>query len=59
MSTICLGMLLGLLHLEMLASGGIYRPNTKLVVGEKLLLSVAHRTILWCTGQSDASVRCA
>jgi hypothetical protein len=28
--------------------------NTKLAVGEKLLLSAAHRTVRWCTGQSSA-----
>jgi hypothetical protein len=36
-------------------------PNTKLAVEEKLLLSVAHRTLRWCTIQSGApcSVRLA
>jgi hypothetical protein len=29
MSTICLGMLLGLPHLEMVGWGGIYRPKHK------------------------------
>jgi hypothetical protein len=26
-------------------------PNSKIAVGEKLLLSAAHRTVRWCTGQ--------
>jgi hypothetical protein len=26
-------------------------PNSKIVVGEKLLFSAAHRTVRWCTGQ--------
>jgi hypothetical protein len=47
MSTMCLGMLLGLPHLEMAGWGGIYRPHTNLTVGEKLLLSAAHRTVRW------------
>jgi hypothetical protein len=51
MSTICLGMLLGLPHLEMAGWGCIYSPNTNIVVGEKLLLSVSHRIVRWCTGQ--------
>jgi hypothetical protein len=45
MSTICLGKLLGLPHLEMAGWGVFIAPNTKLVVGEKLLLSAAHRTV--------------
>jgi hypothetical protein len=36
-------MLLGLPHLEVVFVG----PNTILVVGEKLLLSAAHRTVRW------------
>jgi hypothetical protein len=36
MSTICLGMLLGLPHLVMPAWGVIIAHNTKLAVGEKL-----------------------
>jgi hypothetical protein len=51
MSTICLGMSLGLPHLEMAGWGVFIAPNTNIAVGEKLLLSVAHRTIRWCTGQ--------
>jgi hypothetical protein len=35
--------------------GCIYSPNTNIAVGEKLLLSVAHRTIRWCTGQSGGA----
>jgi hypothetical protein len=32
--------------------GGVFiASNTKLAVGEKLLLSMAHRTVRWCTGQ--------
>jgi hypothetical protein len=51
MSTICLGMLLGLPHLRMAGWGCIYSPNTKVAVGGKLLLSAAYRTVRWCTGQ--------
>jgi hypothetical protein len=58
MCTICLGMLLGLPHLEMAGWGVFIAPNTKVAVGGKLLLStvtpdspVVHRTIQWCTGQ--------
>jgi hypothetical protein len=51
MSTICLGMYLGLPHLEMADWGYIYSPNTNRAVREKLLLSAAHRTVRWCTGQ--------
>jgi hypothetical protein len=51
MSTICLGISLGLPHLEMAGWGVFIAPNTKRVVGEKLLLSVSHRTVRWCTGQ--------
>jgi hypothetical protein len=40
-------MLLGLPHLGMVGWGVFIAPNTKLAVGEKLLLSVAHRTV-WC-----------
>jgi hypothetical protein len=36
MYTICLGMLLGLPHLEMAGWGVFIAPNTKLAVGEKL-----------------------
>jgi hypothetical protein len=36
MSTICLGMLLGLSHLGMASWGVFIASNTKLVVGEKL-----------------------
>jgi hypothetical protein len=32
--------------------GGVFiAPNTNRAVGEKLLLSAAHRTVRWCTGQ--------
>jgi hypothetical protein len=51
MSTICLGMSLGLPHLEMAGWGVFIAPNTNIAVGEKLLLSVSHRTVWWCTGQ--------
>jgi hypothetical protein len=51
MSTICLGMSLGLPHLEMAGWGVFIAPNTNRAVGEKLLLSAAHRTVRWCTGQ--------
>jgi hypothetical protein len=54
MSTICLGMLLGLPHLGILVGVVFIDPNTKLAIGEKLLLSVAHRTVQWCTGLYDA-----
>jgi hypothetical protein len=51
MSTICLGMLLGLPHLEMAGWGCIYSPQHNRAVGEKFLFSAAHRTVRWCTGQ--------
>jgi hypothetical protein len=51
MSIICFGMLLGLPHLEMAGWGVFIAPNTNRAVGEKLLLSAAHRTVRWCTGQ--------
>jgi hypothetical protein len=54
MSTICLGMLLGLPHLEMAGWGVFIAPNTKLAVGGKLLLSVVHRTVWW----GHRTVRC-
>jgi hypothetical protein len=38
-------MLLGLPHIEMPVEGVFIAPNTKLAVGEKLLLSVAYRTV--------------
>jgi hypothetical protein len=35
--------------------GGVFiAPNTKLAIGEKLLLFAADRTVRWCTGQSSA-----
>jgi hypothetical protein len=59
MSTICLGMLLGLPHLEMAGWGVFIAPNTNLVVRGKLC-SLRH------TGQSGGApdsalltVRCA
>jgi hypothetical protein len=51
MSTICFGMSLGLPRLEMAGWGVFIAPNTNRAVGEKLLLSAAHRTVRWCTGQ--------
>jgi hypothetical protein len=51
MSTICLGMLLGLPHLEMAGWGVFIAPITNIAVGEKLLLSASNRTVRWCTGQ--------
>jgi hypothetical protein len=51
MCTICLGMLLGLPHLIMAGWGVFIAPNTIVAVGEKLLLSAAHLTVRWCTGQ--------
>jgi hypothetical protein len=51
MSTICLGMSLGLPHLEMAGWGVFIAPNTNRAVGEKFLLlcgtpdsPVVHRT---------------
>jgi hypothetical protein len=44
-------MSLGLPHMEMAGWGVFIAPNTNSAVGEKLLLSAAHRTIRWCTGQ--------
>jgi hypothetical protein len=49
--TICLGMLLGLPHLQMAGWGVFIAPNTILAVGEKLQFSAAHRTVRWCTRQ--------
>jgi hypothetical protein len=57
MSTICLGMLLGLPHLKMAGWGVFIAPNTKLAVGGKLLLSMVHRTVRWSPGQSGAPSR--
>jgi hypothetical protein len=54
MSTICLGMSLGLPHLEMSGWGVFIAPNTNRAIGEKLMLSAAHRTVRWCTGQCTA-----
>jgi hypothetical protein len=51
MSTICFGMSLGLPHMEMPGWGVFIAPNTNRAVGEKLLLSAAHRTVWWCTEQ--------
>jgi hypothetical protein len=35
-----------------MAGWGVFiAPNTNRAVGEKLLLSVSHRTVWWCTGQ--------
>jgi hypothetical protein len=51
MSTICLGMLLELPHLRMAGWGVFIAPNTIVAVGEKLLLSAAHRTVRWSIGQ--------
>jgi hypothetical protein len=51
MSTICLGMLLGLSHLGMANSGVFIGPNTILAVGEKVLLCGAIDSALftvWC-----------
>jgi hypothetical protein len=42
---------LGSHTLECPAGGVFIAPNTKLAVGEMLLLSAAHRTVRWCTGQ--------
>jgi hypothetical protein len=51
MSTMCLGMSLGLPHMEMADWDVFIAPNTNRAVGEKLLFSAAHRTVRWCTGQ--------
>jgi hypothetical protein len=48
MSNVCLGMLLGLPHIEMASWGVFIAPNTKLAVGEKLC-SPRH------VGQSDGA----
>jgi hypothetical protein len=53
MSTICLGMLLGLPHLGMTGWGGIYRPEHNSSHWRKVV-SMAHRTVRWVTGQSGA-----
>jgi hypothetical protein len=44
-------MSLGLPHMEMAGWGVFIAPNTNRAVGEKLLLSAAHRTVWWCTEQ--------
>jgi hypothetical protein len=54
MSTICLGKLLGLPYLGIAGWVVFIGPNTKLAVGEKLLLSTAHRTVRW----GHRTVRC-
>jgi hypothetical protein len=61
MCTICLGMLLGLPHLQMAGWGVFIAPNTNRAVGEKLQFSAAHRTVRWCTRQRTVacSVRLA
>jgi hypothetical protein len=56
MSTICLGMFLGLLHLGMAGWGCIYSPQHKSSRWRKVVLSAAHRTVRWCTGQ--CTVQC-
>jgi hypothetical protein len=57
MSTIWLGMLLGLPHLEMASWWCIYSPQHKTSRWRKNVLSAAHRTIRWCTGQ--CTVHCS
>jgi hypothetical protein len=47
MSILYIGMLLGLPHLEMAVWVVFIFPNKILAVGEKLLLSEAHRTVRW------------
>ena len=51
MSTICLGMLLELQRLGMAGWGCIYSPQHKTSHWRKAMLSAAHRTVQWCTGQ--------
>jgi hypothetical protein len=51
MSTICLGMLLELQRLGMAGWGCIYSPQHKTSHWRKDVLSAAHRTVRWCTGQ--------
>jgi hypothetical protein len=56
MSILCLGMLLGLPHLEMVGWGGIYSPPpTIIVVGQKQQLSVEGR-IVRCTPDKHCSL---
>jgi hypothetical protein len=52
MYILCLGMLLGLPHLEMAGWGGIYRSQHNSRRWRKV-------AALWHTGQSSASIRCA
>jgi hypothetical protein len=55
MSTICLGMSLGLPHTRKWPVGGVFiAPNTNIAVGGKLLLSVVHQTVRW----GHRTVRC-
>jgi hypothetical protein len=49
MSTICLGMFLGLPHLGMASWGCIYSPQHKYSRWRKVVPSTAHRTVRWCT----------
>jgi hypothetical protein len=59
MSTICLGMSLRLLHLEMAGWGVFIAPNTKLAVGGKLLLLCGTPdSPVVGTRRSGAPVRC-
>jgi hypothetical protein len=51
MSTICLGMLLGIPDLEMAGWGCIFSPQHKTSRWRKVVLSTPHRTVRWCTGQ--------
>jgi hypothetical protein len=57
MSTICLGMSLGPPHLKMAGWGVFIAPNTIVAIGEKLMLSAAHRTVRWCIRQR--TVQCS
>jgi hypothetical protein len=61
MSTICLGMLLGLPHLEMAGWGGIYRPQPHfLAVGQKAaaFCRQAHRTVQCALDRALFTVQC-
>jgi hypothetical protein len=62
MSTICLGMSLGLPHLEMAGWGCIYSPQHKCSRWRKAAAlcgttdsPVVHRTVRWCIGQSGGA----
>jgi hypothetical protein len=51
MSTICLGILLGLPHLEMSGWGVLYLPTQIEPLEKSCCFSATHQTVWWCTRQ--------